>query len=306
MLRNWKVGLVMLSVGLLGLTLGSAQCAEKNESTGAGQDDAVRTVLMGLESAVGERNVDKTSALFADDVQFIDQAGDEIQGQRALRQRFEELFKNPSAPVIGIHPQSITFLADNVALVVGEVSRKQDQDHLPASRFSMVLVKKGNSWLIRESTETSMQSAQTENRLQVLNWLIGKWSTGNSDASAEMTVEWVPSKKFITSKCVVRKSTKSPETDFQLIGWDPQRNAIISWHFDNNGGFGNGIWTKQPNEKTWTVDVSGVGADGSNTTASNVFKLQTADEFSWQSVHRSLDGAPVADTQPITVHRVKR
>jgi uncharacterized protein (TIGR02246 family) len=305
MLRKWNAVIVMIAAALV-MSIGNAQCEDKNRGSVAAQDDAVRNVLMNLEKAVGAKNVDAISALFADDVHFIDQAGDELQGQKAIRQRFDTLFKTGSVPVIGIHPQSITFPADNVALVIGEVSRKVNQDHLPASRFSMVLIKKPGGWIIQESTETVIQAAQTANHLHELNWLIGQWSVNNADASAEMNVEWAPGKKFIISKSIIKKTGKSQETDNQVIGWDPQHNTIISWHFDSNGGFGHGIWSRRPDERTWTVNVVGVGADGSNNNATNIFSLKAADEFSWQSIHRSLDGTPVVDTEPFTIHRVKR
>ena len=134
---------------------------------------------------------------------------------------------------------------------------------------------------------------------------IRRWSANKPDGSAELNIEWAPSKKFILSKCTLSKQTMQPQIDTQVIGWDPQHNSIISWYFHCNGGFGNGAWNKQPNEEKWTVEVAGVSADGNNTTASNVFTLKTRDEFVVESTHRSLDGAIVGDTEAITVRRVK-
>jgi uncharacterized protein (TIGR02246 family) len=304
---HWKVGLVMLALALTVPSLSATAAGQTKPSAVTEQkDDGVRSILMSLEAAISARNVENTVALFAEDVQFIDEAGDEIRGRKELGERFNQLFKSASTPQVGIHPQSISFLANNVALVVGEVSRKQGQEDLPASRFSIIMTEKNNKWQINEITETAMQSEQTANRLQGLNWLIGEWTAESAGATATFDVEWAPSHKFITSTCTVNKSGKAPELDKQVIGWDPQRNTIISWHFDSNGGFGNGIWSNEPNENKWTVDVSGVGADGSTTTASNVFTLKTPNDFVWQSIHRSLDGNAVADTEPLTVHRVKR
>ena len=333
MLKNWKTVVVLLSVSLA-VPLFGTQCAEAKENSKApknskavktskasknsnaskasedsivgDKDDAVRSVLIKLETAICSKNVESTAQLFADEISFIDQSGEETRGRAALRERFEQLFKQATATAIGIHPQSITFPAENVALIVGEVSRKHEKQDLPASRFSMVLAKKNNAWQINQMTETTMQASQTENRLQELNWLIGDWSADKTDVSARMNVEWAPSRKFITSKTTIKKGSAQPQVDTQVIGWDPQHNTIISWHFDSNGGFGSGTWNKVPNEDKWTVDVAGVGADGSNTTASNVFAQKTSDQFVWQSIHRSLDGAAIADSEAITVNRDKR
>ncbi|CAN5461372.1 hypothetical protein BH10CYA1_BH10CYA1_27780 [soil metagenome] len=268
------------------------------------QDIAVRNVLIALEKAFSSKG-EGAAMLFAENALHIDQAGDEIRGRTALQARFDEHLKTSTA-TIGIHPESITFPALNVALIVGDVSRKQDEKLLPTTRFSMVMVKANGAWLINQVTETAMQAAQMESQLQQLDWLIGNWSTEESESSAQLKVEWSPQgKKFITSKYTLNKSGTTPQIDTHVIGWDPQRRCIVSWHFDSNGGFGTGIWSKQPNENTWTVDVSGVSGDGGTISANNIFSLKSPDQFVWQSTHRSLDGVAVADTDPITVHRIK-
>ncbi len=302
-------GLAFLSQGTCESALAKAKtqkAANENIKSNSPeqQEMAVRNVLIALEKAFSSKG-ENASILFAENALHIDQAGDEIRGRAALQARFDEQLKTSTA-TIGIHPESITFPAENVALVVGDVSLKQEEKYLPTTRFSMVMVKTNGSWLINQVTETALQAAQMESQLQQLDWMIGNWSTDKSDSSADLKVEWSPQgKKFITSKYSLNKNGKSPQIDSHVIGWDPQRRSIVSWHFDSNGGFGTGIWSKQPNENTWTVQFTGVGGDGSNMGASNTFSQKSSDEFVWQSTHRSLDGVAVADTTPITVHRVK-
>jgi uncharacterized protein (TIGR02246 family) len=266
----------------------------------------VRAVLIALEKAFTAKDAQKLGSLFSEDTIFIDQTGDETSGRAALQDRFAQVFQSDAASVIGLHPEKTSFLANNVALVVGVVSRRHDKEQLPESRFSMLIVKQKGDWLIKQITETLMQAEQTQTHLQELSWLIGDWQVSNPDASAHMNVEWAPGKKFINSKITLSKKGNDPQIDSQIIGWDPQSSNIVSWHFDSNGGFGVGTWTKRPGENQWTVDVAGVGADGSNTRASNVFTQKTADDFVWQSVHRSLDGIGVADSEALNVQRVKR
>lgn len=305
MLNTFKIGIILLATNLAFALLGPSAGAESKASVAEQDDDSVRNTLSGLETAIGSRKIESIVQLFTEDAQFIDQSGEEIHGRKALQERFTQRLNDGSAPSVGIHPNNITFPATNIALVVGDVSRRTGQEDWPASRFSMLLVRKDNNWLIRELQETTIQSAQTESRLQDLSWLIGKWTANKPDASAQLVFEWAPGRKFITSKCTVSKEGKQPQTDSQVIGWDPQQNTIVSWHFDSNGGFGNGIWKNQPDEKKWTVLTAGVGADGSNSTASNVFTLKSNDEFTWQSVQRYLDGATINDTEPITLQRIK-
>lgn len=322
MFKVWKAGLFVLACGFATVTLdaswagakttqkskasaGSGTVATTSKLPSADKDDEVREVLIGLEAAMGAQSGENAAVLFAEDVHFIDQAGEEIRGRDALRARFEHRLKAGASHAVGVHPQNIAFPAETVALVVGEVSRKQGQEDLPASRFSMVLAKKAGKWQIVELHETAIQTVQSANQLQELDWLVGEWTAQRPDVTARLSFEWEAGKKFILSKTAFDKNGKTSPLDRQVIGWDPQHNNIISWHFDGNGGFGNGTWTKSAGDNQWNVHVTGVGADGSNSIASNVFTVKSPDEFVWQSVHRSLDGTPVADSEPITVRRVK-
>ena len=315
MLAALKTALIVVALSLVLPGL-SAHCqptgtrakvssdSAKKASSDSPQEIELRSVLITLEQAIASKNAEKIGALFAEDTVFIDQSGDQINGRTALQDRFAQLLKGEAVSVLGLHPERTSFPASNVGLVVGVVSRRHEQDDLPMTRFSMVVVKRGGAWLINELTETVMQTAQTESRLRDLSWLIGDWRVDKTDASAQMNVEWAPGKKFIISKTILNKKGTEPQIDSQVIGWDPQGNRIVSWHFDSNGGFGSGTWTRKPAENQWTVAVDGVGADGSNTSASNVFAQKSADEFVWQSIHRSLDGVAVTDTECLTVRRV--
>lgn len=265
----------------------------------------IRDILIALEQSLNAKNADKVAELFAETGLFIDQSGEETSGRAALQARFAEFFKKESAPVLGLHPDKVIFPASNVALVTGVVSRRNEQLDLPETRFSMLLVRQGKKWFINEVTETVLQITQAESRLQDLSWLIGDWQVDKGDASAKMNVEWAPGKKFIVSKCTLNKKGAEEQVDKQVIGWNPQNNNIVSWHFDSNGGFGSGTWIYKSNEKRWITDVVGIGADGSNTRASNVFTQKSADEFVWQSINRSLDGVEVSDTEALTVHRAQ-
>lgn len=266
-------------------------------------EDDIRKILMELEGAFAAKAADKAAALFSDDVSFIDQTGYRLRGSQVLQDRFATLLQQETVPSITIHPEEFKLPASNVALVTGVVGRKQSGADFPSTRFSMVLVKSNLGWKITEFTETLLQETRVEFHLQQLGWMIGNWHVANVDANTHLDVEWAPGRKFIFSKCVVNKNPKTSQTDTQVIGWDPRSNSIVSWHFDSNGGFGTGVWTNNGGRNEWSVDVQGTGADGSTTRATNVFSLKKTDEFTWQSVNRSLDNSPVGDTDPLTVQR---
>lgn len=269
------------------------------------KDSDIRAALISLEDAFASKNLEKAIGQFAENAIFVDQAGEQTAGRLALQARLEPLFKQSSAiPLMGFQPESIRFPAPGVASVVGIVSRKQGTISLPTTRFTMLMVRQNDAWRISDITETAIQSSRAEDRLADLDWLIGEWRVDKKDVAAQMKVEWAPGRKFILAKTTITKPDKSEQVDTQVIGWDPRNNRIISWHFDSNGGYGTGVWSANAEQNKWNVDVSGTGADGSLTTATNVFTFKKSGEFSWQSVNRSLDDAPVPDTEALMVQRI--
>ena len=80
--------------------------------------------------------------------------------------------------------------------------------------------------------------------------------------------------------------------------------AIHSWVFSSEGGFGDGLWTREG--KKWSVDVYGVTAEGQELTATAIYIHIDANTYTWQSVDQAADGEPIPDTQPIKVTKQKQ
>ena len=68
----------------------------------------------------------------------------------------------------------------------------------------------------------------------------------------------------------------------------PAAGQLRSWVFDDDGGFGDGAWTREG--KRWEIKAAGVQGDGSELTATNIITPVDRDTFLWQSVDRTLDG----------------
>jgi hypothetical protein len=50
----------------------------------------------------------------------------------------------------------------------------------------------------------------------------------------------------------------------EIIGWDPESQAIRSWVFTSAGTFAEGIWTREADG--WKVRIEGRGSDAGQTT----------------------------------------
>ena len=142
-----------------------------------------------------------------------------------------------------------------------------------------------------------------DDSLKDLEWLIGTWHMATKDREVTTTYEWDENKAFIRGKYTVKQGGKVIESGTQMFGKDNADGGIRSWVFQSDGGFGDGLWTREG--KKWTVDFDGVTPDGKKLTATVIYVRVDANTFTWQSVQQTVDGQPIADTQPIKVTKQK-
>lgn len=265
----------------------------------AGEEAAVRAQLAALSAAALSGDAAKLATLWTADGTFVDEEGAETKGRQAIQARFENVWRGKKVNV-SLNPSSIKFVGPNVAWIEGLVTRQVQGSMEPATRFTMLMQKDGNTWLVASATETAILTKTAAERLQVLDWLVGNWKSQQGNANVSMQADWVGNKSFI--HCIYTAETGgTKKVDTQVIGWDPTKEQVVSWHFDSDGGFGYGSWSKRG--KQWVMQAEGVEQTGSRTNATNIISVDTADKFSWQSVSRTIDGVPVPDTQPLIVQR---
>jgi uncharacterized protein (TIGR02246 family) len=261
----------------------------------ADSDESSRDVLMNLSQFINAGSADKASELWTDDAVLIDQSGNEIAGRDAIRARFQEA----RGEAIAIHPDRVDHLTPDLAFVVGSTSRGEGPAMTPVGKFSALLVRKDNRWLISRATDTAVQATAAEH-LQQLDWLAGKWTAGGN---TNLEAHWAPGKNFLLLE-FEKKSEGKVETDTHIIGWDPNSNCVVSWHFDYLGGFGHGQWNKQANQ--WLIDFTGVAADGAHTYSLNLCSPVSADEFTWKAARKGIGAISVADNPIVTWKRTGR
>ncbi len=52
------------------------------------------------------------------------------------------------------------------------------------------------------------------------------------------------------------------------------------------------------------MEIAGITSGGADTTATDIFTVQEANKFTWQSTKRILEGTALPDIEPLTVLRV--
>lgn len=264
----------------------------------------IRSQISSLASYLASGDEKSLAALWAPDGVYIDDAGNVVKGRAAVEKRFSTLFQTAGKQFYELTPESVTILSKSVAQSAGTSRRKEGVATLPETRYLMVFVKQNGNWLISSAVETPITQPEISNqdRLSDLAWLIGEWRTGREGASVRMKADWAANKNFILCKYEIAKPNQPLHVDMQVIGWDPTKDAIVSWLFDSSGGTGHGRWSRK--DRAWVVESSGVERDGSRSSAVNIIDPTDPNTFLWQSLNRTIDGVALGDTAPLKIQRV--
>jgi len=220
-------------------------------------------------------------------------SGETTSGREAVKQVFVALFHEDAAAAIDIDIESIRLLRDDVAVVDGvsliSFSNDPAAESLKAietasgSRFSAVVIKHDECWLLESVRETAVPvKPKAQRALDELQWLVGSWEDIGEGVTAGTHCFWSAGKSFLIRSHVVTFDTaisSRPEAGnngipdllppgsgthreiTEIIGWDPQRRQIRSWIFTSDARFAEGVWSSDPDGNRWSVRLEGKGAD---------------------------------------------
>ena len=177
-------------------------------------------------------------------------------------------------------------------------SYKGDSAHPTTSRYSVLHVREGGRWLMALLREWPDEGVS----LRDLDWLIGTWEAKTDETQVRTTYEWDAKKNSIRCHITIKGRGRTV-SGTQVLLKDPRTGQLRSWLFDDDGGFGDGAWTRDG--KRWVITATGVQADGGELTATNILTPVNRDTFTWQSTERTLDGEELSNVPPVKVRRVK-
>ncbi len=166
----------------------------------------------------------------------------------------------------------------------------------------VVHVRRDGHWQMTMGRDDPYVPTSNEDFLQDIGWMVGEWSPKNAAHGPKLKVEWMAQKNFIRNSITKIKDQKTTLSSVQVIGWNPKLGAIVSWHFDANGGFGNDRWTQDGSK--WLIEATGLSRNGDESSALNVITPINANSFRWQSFRRTLNGKPLPDAAPVVMVRV--
>jgi uncharacterized protein (TIGR02246 family) len=254
--------------------------------------------------AFNDRDAAAIAANWTANGEYMRNDGTPVRGRAEIQKGYADFFKTlKGKPTVEVQVDDLRFPSADTA--VSEVTlrlKNEAGDMISSSWRNTFLTREEGQWKVAMVQEWDRDNS-LDDSLKDLEWLIGTWQMSTKDRDVTTTYEWDDTKKFIHGKYTIKEGGKVTESGTQIFGKDNAEGGIRSWVFQSDGGFGDGLWTRDG--KKWTVDFGGVTASGKKVTANVIYLRVDPNNFTWQSVEQTVDGQPIADSQPIKVTKQK-
>ncbi len=290
------------------------QAEEPPQATGAGRADdeqALRALVTEFTRAFNAGDVKAVAALFSDNARLVTLTGRAINGRAAIEQLFASSLQEYPGQTIEVKTESLRLLGADSAVEEGTTTLTSPpaagapRGSSETTRYSVAYVKRDGKWLqdsIRDYPLPESASEPTAHEhLQELEWLIGDWVDESDEAEVHTTCRWSENRSFLLRSFHVRIRGQSALSGTQRIGWDPRLKQIRSWVFDSDGGFSEGLWSRDG--ERWVIKKTGVLKDGRTASATNVLTRANKDTMKWASTDRTFGADVLADAEEITLVR---
>jgi uncharacterized protein (TIGR02246 family) len=289
-----------LTLVFLGVNFMTVQGKQTKGPDRAADKAAIDKLLKENIQAFNNRDAAAIAANWTSEGEYIRNDGEPVRGRTDVQKGYADFFKTlKGKPTLEVQTDNLRFTSADTAVSEVTLRLKNEQGEVIASSWrNTLLVREDGQWKVALVQEWDRDNT-LDDSLKDLAWLIGTWQMDTKDREVTTTYEWDETKAFIHGKFTVKQGGKVVESGTHIFGKDNAEGGIRSWVFQSDGGFGDGLWTREG--KKWTVDFDGVSADGKKLSATVIYIHVDANTFTWQSVQQTVDGQPIADTQPIRV-----
>jgi len=304
MSRNRTLLVTGLTLVFLGVGYMAAQDQAVKGPDREADKRAIDKLIQQNIQAFNDRDAAAVAANWAAEGEYIRTGGEAIRGRAEIEKGYKEFFKSlKGKPKLEVQADGLRFTSADTAVSEVTLRLKDEKGELTASSWRTTwLVREGGQWKVAMVQESDRDNA-LDVSLQELEWLIGTWQVSANGKDVTTTYAWDENKTFIRGKYSVKEGDKVIESGTQMIGKDNAAAAIHSWVFQSDGGFGDGLWTRDG--KKWSVDFYGVTPEGQQLSATAIYIHLFANTYTWQSVDQEVDGVSIPDTKPIKVMKQK-
>jgi len=304
MIRKTLILLAGFVLVILGVGFMTAQDRKDKGADREADKQAIDKLIKENIQAFNNRDAAALAANWTAEGEYIRNDGQAIRGRAEIQKGYADFFKTlKGKPKLEVQTDGIRFTSADTAISEVTLRLKNEEGESIASSWRNTLaVREGGQWKVAMVQEWDRDHG-LDVSLKELDWLIGTWHVAAKDREVTTVYEWDEKKVFIRGKYTVKEKDKVLESGTQMIGKDNAAGAIHSWVFQSDGGFGDGLWTREGNK--WSVDFYGVTPEGSELTATAIYVHLNANTYTWQSVNQAVNGEPIADTQPIKITKQK-
>jgi uncharacterized protein (TIGR02246 family) len=265
-------------------------------------EQAIRLAAEAFAKAYNAGNAKAIASLFVADGEIVSEEGQSTQGREGIEQVFAGIFKEHPKTHMDLEVGSIRFIGPDVAVEDGIATVTHEPgEPVERSPYTVVHARQDGKWLTASARDLPDDTPTPEEQLKQLQWMIGEWVDESPEALVMTSYRWTDNQCYILSEFKVQVGGRPVMTGTQRIGWDPLAKKIRSWVFDSEGGFGEGIWTREGNQ--WIVKMTGVTRDGKIASATNITTRLSKDRMTWQQRDRIVGGEKTPDIEKIPITR---
>ncbi len=282
-MRTMVIMAIVLITALMATTVRVK--ADSSEPSRADDEKAIRLVVDAFTKASNAHDAKALAALFAPGGELVNEEGHAVQGREAIEQTFTAMFQAHPKLQFSVSIHSIRFVSPSVAIEDGTsaITRKSEPG-VEHNRYTVVHVKQDGRWQMASARDLPDEETAASDEIGQLGWLIGQWVNEGPGALVITSYRWDGGRRSILSEFDIQVGGRRAMTGSQRISWDPATKKLHSWVFDSEGGFAEGVWTRNGNQ--WIVKMTGTRRDGSVASSTNVTTQVTKDRMTWQSRDR--------------------
>ena len=289
-MRKSLICLALAAACLLGYRAINGDGPARAENT----DQTIRETVTAFADAFNKGDMAAFSELWAQDAEYINEAGTATHGRDAIATLFKRYLDAHKGARIALKVTSIRPLSENVALQDGTSALHESGGATDEGRYTAIWVKTDGKWRLRSARDLPSDSAKVAagSPLKELKWLVGNWEA--EKGALNLSVRQTLNQAFLS----VEYKTKAGDGEMavtQLVGFDPLTGQIKSWTFDSLGGYSEGLWRRDGT--TWTAEVAGVLPSGQTGTAINVIHYVDDNNFVFQARDRMIGGQPIPNSE---------
>lgn len=201
----------------------------------------------------------------------------------------------PQAKVSNV---KVRFVTGDVAVEEGDCETTPAGSTTPVvGHYTALWVRQNGRWKLDNLREMRSEAPAMESpQLASLDVFSGDWSGDMNKLTVRVSAKWDATKKFLRRDCSIAGG-KGSLGSMQVIGWDPTSQHIKSWKFNDDGSYGEGLWSLEGN--AWMELSSRTFPDGKTSTATQIYKFPDKNTLVWKVIHGSIEGRPTEDFEVV-------